>query len=278
MPARVTETGGCPVKLYCQTFHSHHQGRWLVWLHGLLGTGDDWLPAVAACHQHPSLVVDLPGHGRSANVNLTGGFAQMSALLNATLSEYQIRDYWLIGYSLGGRIAMYHAIYGKPDYGKPDYSKNSALQGLLVEGGNPGLFSRRERDRRLQHDQHWAQRFRREPMRSVLADWYQQPVFADLTAAQREQFIHLRSQNSGNGIADMLEKTSLGHQPWLVPALQQLSIPFSYLCGENDRKFQHIAQRYTLPLNTIPQVGHNAHYGDPVAFSSAVNHFLSLFG
>ncbi|MDC9580610.1 2-succinyl-6-hydroxy-2,4-cyclohexadiene-1-carboxylate synthase [Xenorhabdus sp. PR6a] len=268
MPASVTETGGSPVKLHCQTFHSPHQGTWLVWLHGLLGSGDDWSAAVAACHQHPSLVIDLPGHGHSVDVNLSGGFAEMSALLNTTLSAYQIKDYWLIGYSLGGRIAMYHAIYGKHD----------GLRGLLVEGGNPGLSSRRERDRRLQHDKHWAQRFRREPMRSVLADWYQQPIFADLTAVQREQFIQLRSQNSGNRIADMLEKTSLGQQPWLVPALQQISIPFSYLCGENDRKFQHIAQQYTLPLNTIPQVGHNAHYGNPVAFSSTVSHFLSLFG
>ncbi|WP_408673287.1 2-succinyl-6-hydroxy-2,4-cyclohexadiene-1-carboxylate synthase [Xenorhabdus doucetiae] len=269
----MTETGGSPMKLHCQTFHSHHQGAWLVWLHGLLGSGADWLPAVAACHQYPSLVVDLPGHGHSVDVNLTGGFAEMSALLNATLSDYHIKDYWLIGYSLGGRIAMYHATCGKPNYGK-----NSGLQGLLVEGGNPGLFSRHERDGRLQHDQHWAQRFRREPMKSVLADWYQQPIFADLTAAQREQLIRLRSQNNGNRIADMLENTSLSRQPWLVPALQQLAIPFSYLCGENDRKFQQIAQQYTLPLNTLPQVGHNAHYGNPAAFSRAVNHFLSLFG
>ncbi|SFN87744.1 2-succinyl-6-hydroxy-2,4-cyclohexadiene-1-carboxylate synthase [Xenorhabdus japonica] len=254
------------MKLKCQTFHSHNQGTWLVWLHGLLGKSDDWAPTVSVCDRYPSLVIDLPGHGDSADVALTGGFAEMSELLSATLSEYQINDYCLIGYSLGGRIAMYHAIHGEYD----------GLRGLLVEGGNPGLFSQQERDTRLQHDQRWAQRFRQEPITSVLADWYQQSVFADLTAAQRAQLIHLRSQNRGNSIADMLENTSLGRQPWLVPDLQQITIPFSYLCGENDRKFQNIAQQYTLPLKTILQVGHNAHYGNSAAFSSAVNHFLSL--
>ncbi|MBE8595486.1 2-succinyl-6-hydroxy-2,4-cyclohexadiene-1-carboxylate synthase [Xenorhabdus sp. BG5] len=268
MPARVTGTGGGAVKLNCRTFHTHNQGTWLVWLHGLLGSGGDWFPVVDACDRYPSLVVDLPGHGNSVNMNVTGGFAEMSELLTATLAGYSINDYCLMGYSLGGRIAMYHALYGK----------QNGLRGLLVEGGNPGLFSQQERDVRLRNDQHWAQRFRQEPMVSVLPDWYQQPIFADLTAVQREKIIHLRSQNRGDGIADMLESTSLGRQPWLVPALQQMSIPFSYLCGENDRKFQSIAQQYTLPLTTIPQVGHNAHYGNPVAFASAVNCFLSLFG
>ncbi|MDX7991848.1 2-succinyl-6-hydroxy-2,4-cyclohexadiene-1-carboxylate synthase [Xenorhabdus littoralis] len=256
------------MKLNCQTFHAHNQGTWLVWLHGLLGKGDDWLPLVNACDQYASLVIDLPGHGHSADITVAGGFAGMSELLAATLSEYQINDYWLIGYSLGARIAMYHAIHGKHD----------GLRGLLVEGGNPGLFSQTERDVRLQNDQHWAQRFRHEDIVSVLSDWYQQPVFADLTVMQREQLIHLRSQSRGSCIADMLENTSLGHQPWLVPDLQQLTTPFAYLCGENDCKFQRIAKQYTLPLKTIPQVGHNAHYGNPVAFAVAVNHFLSLFG
>ncbi|PHM46040.1 2-succinyl-6-hydroxy-2, 4-cyclohexadiene-1-carboxylate synthase [Xenorhabdus mauleonii] len=268
MPARIAETGGNAVTLGCQKFYPHNQGAWLVWLHGLLGRGDDWLPVVNACDQYASLVIDLPGHGSSADITLKGGFAEMSELLDATLSEQQIDDYWLIGYSLGGRIAMYHATHGKHD----------GLRGLLVEGGNPGLPTQQDRTVRLQHDKHWAQRFRQEPIESVLIDWYQQPVFADLTSEPREQLLHIRSQNSGSCIADMLENTSLAHQSWLVPDLQQLNMPFSYLCGENDCKFQEIAARYSLPLKTIPQVGHNAHYGNSVAFSAAVNHFLSLFG
>ncbi|AYA39845.1 2-succinyl-6-hydroxy-2,4-cyclohexadiene-1-carboxylate synthase [Xenorhabdus nematophila] len=268
MPARVTETGSYAVILNCQTLHSHHRGTWLVWLHGFLGKGDDWLPVINACNQYASLIIDLPGHGHSADIAVKGGFAEMSELLNATLSEQQVDDYWLMGYSLGGRIAMYHATHGKHD----------GLRGLLVEGGNPGLFSRQERAVRLQHDWRWAQRFRQEPIDAVLADWYQQSIFADLTLAQREKLIYLRSQNSGKSVAEMLESTSLGHQPWLIPDLQKITTPFVYLCGENDCKFQRIAEQYSLPLKTLPQVGHNAHYGNPVVFSAVVNHFLSLFG
>jgi 2-succinyl-6-hydroxy-2,4-cyclohexadiene-1-carboxylate synthase len=33
----------------------------------------------------------------------------MSTLLTRTLLSYNILNYWLVGYSLGGRIAMFHA-------------------------------------------------------------------------------------------------------------------------------------------------------------------------
>ncbi|REF27754.1 2-succinyl-6-hydroxy-2,4-cyclohexadiene-1-carboxylate synthase [Xenorhabdus cabanillasii] len=266
------------MKLACQIFNPDRQATWLVWLHGLLGCGNEWLPIVSACNQHASLVIDLPGHGDSADITAVGGFAGMSKLLNETLLACQIHDYWLIGYSLGGRFAMYYATQNYATQNHATHSHQKGLRGILVEGGNPGLFSQQERDARLLHDRHWAQRFRKESMLAVLADWYQQPVFADLSPEQRSHFIHLRSRNRGCSIADMLENTSLGHQPWLVPALQKLTVPFAYLCGEHDQKFKEIVKQYALPSKIIPQAGHNTHSSNPADFSAAVNHFLSLFG
>ena len=39
------------------------------------------------------------------------------------------------------------------------------------------------------------QRFACESLSTVLNDWYQQPVFADLSPAERQQLIELRSAN-----------------------------------------------------------------------------------
>ncbi|NHB61302.1 2-succinyl-6-hydroxy-2,4-cyclohexadiene-1-carboxylate synthase [Photorhabdus sp. RW14-46] len=254
------------MSLACRKFNGYNDRPWLVWLHGLLGCGDEWLPLVNLCAQHPSLVIDLPGHGDSTDVRVKD-LLEMSCLLSETLAEQRISQYWLIGYSLGGRIAMHHACYGDI----------RGLCGLLIEGGNPGLFSQQERNNRLEHDRNWAGRFRSQPIEQVLSDWYQQPVFSDLLPEQRQQLIKVRRHNNGDGVANMLENTSLGHQPWLVPVLQQLTLPFVYLCGENDKKFQHLAKRCALPLQTIPRVGHNAHRANAVAFAAVVNHFLSLF-
>ncbi|TGC86527.1 2-succinyl-6-hydroxy-2,4-cyclohexadiene-1-carboxylate synthase, partial [Salmonella enterica subsp. enterica serovar Wilhelmsburg] len=58
-----------------------------------------------------------------------------------------------------------------------------------------------------------AERARREPLTEVFHDWYQQPVFASLTAQQRQALTALRSQNNGETLAAMLPATSRAVRP-----------------------------------------------------------------
>lgn len=236
---------------------------WLVCLHGLLGSGEDWLPVLPFCRDWPVLLVDLPGHGASRTI-ATADFADVSRQLSATLLAQGITRYWLLGYSLGGRIAMYHACTGQHD----------GMLGLLVEGGHPGLATPELRTERTHHDARWAQRFRQEPLPAVLQDWYQQAVFADVDSEQREQLITRRSENHGASVAAMLEATSLGRQPFLAERLRHLSIPFAYLCGASDVKFQTLAAHYGLPLLSVARAGHNAHQANPTAYAERVRDFL----
>lgn len=237
---------------------------WLVCLHGLLGSGEDWQPITPFFKDWPLLLVDLPGHGASRGIR-TRGFAQASRQLTATLQRQGIDAFWLLGYSLGGRVAMYHACYGQP----------GGMKGLLVEGGNPGLAQPRLCEERLLHDARWAARFRQEPIDEVLTDWYRQTVFADLNAVQRASLVARRSHNDGAAIADMLEATSLGHQPWLGEDLRHRAFPFAYLCGERDAKFQMLAKQYNLPLLTVAQAGHNAHLANPAEYAARILSFIS---
>ncbi|MGL6019460.1 MAG: 2-succinyl-6-hydroxy-2,4-cyclohexadiene-1-carboxylate synthase [Gibbsiella quercinecans] len=236
---------------------------WLVWLHGFLGNNNEWRVIAGHCPQWPSLAIDLPGHGDSANQHCTG-LDDVSRQINAVLALYRIEKYWLVGYSLGGRIAMYHACQGN----------HSGLQGVVIEGGNPGLGSESQREQRSAHDAAWASRFRYEPITRVLADWYQQPVFADLSTVHREALIAVRAVNDGPAVADMLEATSLGRQPYLGDQLRQLPVPLRVLCGDSDHKFQALVREAGLPLGIVPQAGHNAHLGNPQDFVAQLHHFL----
>lgn len=227
---------------------------WLVFLHGLLGSGREWQPVLAQCRDWPCLTVDLPGHGESAAVT-TSGFAALDHQLAATLRLHQVERYWLIGYSLGGRVAMYHAA-----------RQPAGLCGLLVEGSHPGLLHPAERRARLDNDCRWAQRFLQQPLPQVLAAWYHQPVFADLTGPQRQALIGLRGGNHPVGIAQMLLATSLGHQPPLDGALRRLRLPFYTLCGEQDARFRSLAVERHLPLSLLPG-GHNVHHAHPGEFA-----------
>ncbi|WP_074012670.1 2-succinyl-6-hydroxy-2,4-cyclohexadiene-1-carboxylate synthase [Candidatus Sodalis sp. SoCistrobi] len=238
----------------------------LVWLHGLLGSGDDWLPVLPYFAGWPQLTLDLPGHGASAALP-PQPFAALSAALAQTLRGLDIGDYILIGYSLGGRLALYHACHGQ----------DPRLRALYVEGAHPGLADAPARRQWLRHDLAWARRFAGEPQAAVLADWYRQPVFSDITPMQRADLIRLRAGNFGAGIAAMLMAGSLGRQPDLLAPLRRLTLPFGYLCGAQDAKFSALAEQTRLSWWPIPAAGHNAHRGNPQAFAAQLLSLLAPF-
>lgn len=248
------------MKLHAALNPGHSRDRpCLVWLHGFLGSQQEWAAFSRTFTDWPQLWVDLPGHGGSVDI-AANSFAEVEQLLRNTLLSYNILNYQMVGYSLGGRVAMYHACQGN----------NPGLCGLVVEGGNPGLAEASARAQRQVADHRWAQRFRQQPLKDVLHDWYQQPVFSSLTEEERAELIALRRHNNPQTLASMLEATSLGAQPDLRAALRHLPIPFHYLCGERDKKFRSVAESLSLSAHLIPAAGHNAHRENPAAFSDCL--------
>lgn len=248
--------------LHAQARDAQPGSPWLVFLHGFSGDGQEWLTVGEQFTRFSRLYVDLPGHGGSADIRVSG-FADVIALLRNTLLSYNILNYWLLGYSLGGRVAMMAACQEMP-----------GLCGLVIEGGHPGLQSDAERDARRRSDHHWAERFRHDALADVFTDWYQQPVFASLDAQQRETLVVLRSQNNGETLAAMLEATSLAVQPDLRDALNARAFPFYYLCGERDSKFRALAAELAADCHVIPRAGHNAHRENPAGVIASLAQIL----
>ena len=238
---------------------------WLVFLHGFSGDHREWQPVGERFPQVNRLYVDLPGHGGSASLRVED-FTAMAEILKATLLSYNILNHWLVGYSLGGRIAMHYACCARPE----------GLAGVIVEGGHPGLTQAVEREQRLRNDRQWAQRFTEQPLADVFHAWYQQPVFASLTAAQRDALVALRQHNDGDGLAAMLLATSLAVQDDLRSALRHRTFSFDYLCGEHDLKFRAIAEELSLPCRIIRDAGHNAHRENPAGVADCLAQILPL--
>jgi 2-succinyl-6-hydroxy-2,4-cyclohexadiene-1-carboxylate synthase len=77
---------------------------WLVFLHGFSGDRNEWRKVGDAFP---------PGRGctsicraRRLRGYRGAGLCRGQYLLQSTLNSYNIHKYWLIGYSLGGRVAM----------------------------------------------------------------------------------------------------------------------------------------------------------------------------
>jgi pimeloyl-ACP methyl ester carboxylesterase len=91
-------------------FETHGAGRPLVLLHGGLGSGEMFgasLPAFAENHQ--VILVDLQGHGRTADVDRPFDYALMADDVAALIDHLGLDRPDVVGFSLGGGVGLHLA-------------------------------------------------------------------------------------------------------------------------------------------------------------------------
>src|SRR4030043_615955 len=85
----------------------------LVFLHGFLGSVDDWNFAVDHfVSDYCCLRIDLPGHGQTRLAD-PAQYAMPSTarLLIELLDKLKMSQAHLLGYSMGGRLALYLGVH-----------------------------------------------------------------------------------------------------------------------------------------------------------------------
>ena len=175
----------------------------LLLLHGFLGDKQDWQALIPSLSLHfYCICLDLPGHGNSPSIKLDKpGFIAVSQLIEHTLAALNVSSFHLLGYSLGGRIAL-HIVQLMPEQ----------VLSVTLESCHYGLDSQALRDDRLENDKLWDEQLQNLTMTEFLSLWYRQGVFADLTDNARAQLIKRRSNNTAAGLRSIYLATSLGRQ------------------------------------------------------------------
>lgn len=80
-------------------------GTPVVMLHGLFGSSDNLRAlATAIAEDHQVHRLDLPNHGRSSHCLC--GIEDMAAAVQGYLDHHGLSGCWLVGHSLGGKVAM----------------------------------------------------------------------------------------------------------------------------------------------------------------------------
>lgn len=242
----------------------------LVFLHGLLGDKNDWQKVIEKLPHFSCYTIDLPCHGEAQSISCDN-FDQICTYLAEQIQQQIKQPYYLVGYSLGGRIALHYSLDWLIHNPQP-----TVLQGLILEGANLGLSTEQEKQQRWQNDLHWATNFEQEDIQNVLQNWYQQAVFASLSPVQQQAFIMQRRHNQGTQIARMLKATSLAKQLDFREKVRSTSLPIYYFCGEQDQKFRQMAEQEKLDLTLISHAGHNAHWDNPQEFADKLQQKLFL--
>jgi 2-succinyl-6-hydroxy-2,4-cyclohexadiene-1-carboxylate synthase len=173
---------------------------------------------------------------------------------------------------MGGRLALYLAV-----------TYPHLINKLILESASPGLAEPAARAARVHSDEALADQIERDGIGAFVEYWARIPLFASqqrLPVALRQRLRDQRLQNRPHGLANSLRGMGTGVQPSLWDRLSALTVPVLLLTGEDDDKFDAIAQQMATRLpnarhQTIPQAGHTIHLEQPEAYWATVGAFLN---
>jgi 2-succinyl-6-hydroxy-2,4-cyclohexadiene-1-carboxylate synthase len=249
----------------------------LVLLHGFTGSAASWgtlLDRFVGAGWHV-IAFDMLGHGISdAPVEPERySIEHCQSDLLALLQQLAVKpgEAILLGYSMGGRIALYSAF-------------SHYFRAVILESASSGLADPQERALRRKSDWELAERIEREGIESFVNFWGKIPLFASQRNLAREQWEKQRRQrlnNRAQGLANSLRGVGTGEQPALHARLADLNIPVLLLAGELDTKFCRIAQETAaqLPqaqLYIVPGAGHTIHLEQAEQFCQLVHTFCTV--
>jgi naphthoate synthase len=247
----------------------------LLVLHGFSGQSAVWHQFARELLPDYYLVIpDLPGHGQSFSSKNPGDMALHTTVqdLASLLEHLSISQAGILGYSMGGRLALHFPLYAR-----------RLTQFLILESATAGLESAQDRRQRREADDFLACEISQRGMEWFSDYWGNTPLFATqperAVEASRRQ-TELRQQNSPEGLSYSLLAAGTGQQASLWSVLPFYSVPALIIAGGEDPKFTDIARRLhknlrSSTLQIIEGAGHAAHLENPQAFHSAVANFLN---
>jgi 2-succinyl-6-hydroxy-2,4-cyclohexadiene-1-carboxylate synthase len=169
-------------------------------------------------------------------------------------------SFTLVGYSMGGRIALHMAL-----------AMPKRVARLVLIGASPGVADPAERAARREADERLADEIEGLPLEEFARRWASNPVLAGQPAWVRED----RLRNTPSGLARALRGLGTGALPPLWERLGELRMPVVLVVGERDRKFRTIADAMSAGIGdvevvVVPDVGHAVHLEAPPAVADLI--------
>jgi len=248
--------------------------RYPVLLHGFTGSAASWggrvVDGLTGAGLTPVLL-DLPGHGGDAGRRDPPAFT-----LDAVLAQISEAGDWpadVVGYSMGGRLALHFAA-----------AHPERVRRLVLESASPGLATEPERAARRAADEALAASLLSDGVEAFVDRWEAQPLFesrlrleSDVVAHHRE----LRLRNDAASLAAALRGLGTGSLPSLWERLPDIAVPTLLVVGALDRKFVQIAERMATAMPSarvavVPDAGHTVHLERPSAWLAVVTDFLRV--
>lgn len=241
----------------------------MIWcLHGAVGMADDWKDLAREWGQAGEVVrrVDLWRFLDCEPMELEE-FGK--AFCEEVRAGGEPGRNILVGYSMGGRLAL-HALL--------QAAGTDLFAGAVMVSAHPGLTDERERILRMAADAEWAAQALVGDWKEFLGKWDGQAVL-EATAAPAwgdRRPLEPRRQAVARSFMDW----SLGKQADLRGSLAAVQVPVLWVTGERDEKFTELAGTAVPHLpggrhEVLPGAGHRLPWEQSAEFARLVATFLA---
>lgn len=248
--AKASDEAQVPVECWC--------------LHGAVGAASDWrsLAGILAKEGISTRAVDLWRFLECESVPMPEFGKRLNADAEGEVSRGQRRV--LIGYSMGGRLALHALLEGGP------------WDAAVIISANPGIRDAQEASSKRSQDTVWATRALTQPWAEFLGDWNSQPILGGAMRDEREDRKLIQRRRE---IARSFVDWSAGNQQPLWQKLEEIRVPILWIAGENDGKFAAIvteaaslSERFEAAI--APDAGHRVPWENEAWFAETVRSFL----
>ncbi len=259
------------------TYHVRARGDGppLLLLHGFTGSSQTWDPFLARfAARFRVLAVDLPGHGRTDAPRDPERYAaeRLVADLVALLDALDAPRARVLGYSLGGRLALHLAV-----------TAPERVAALVLESASPGIAEPDQRATRVREDEALANDLEHNGIQAFVDRWERLPLWASqarLPAAERARLRAQRLAQRPEGLANSLRGFGAGRPRPLHSELGRLTMPVLVLAGADDERYVTVGRAMAAGIpnarfDIVPEAGHAVHLEQPGRFAKLALDFLT---
>jgi 2-succinyl-6-hydroxy-2,4-cyclohexadiene-1-carboxylate synthase len=241
------------------------EGPPVTLLHGFTQSGRSWLEVIS---RMPAgwmwIMPDLRGHGETQTApDAPCSMDACTRDLEMLWDHLGVTRSHLVGYSMGGRLAL-HVAARRPQ----------RILSLLTIGAHAGL-EEEAREGRRRGDAALAKRIEEEGLEAFVNYWTSQPLFAGLERRGPAFVAQVRAGRLSNRVAGLvcsLLGMGAGTMEPVWDDLAHLDVPCTFVAGQLDHGYVASARRLaaTVPkgrIEIVPRAGHTVHQERPDAFA-----------
>lgn len=250
------------------------EGKPIICLHGFSENLSTW--ELLEVEGYQLIFIDLIGHGKS-DKPYSGKYYCLKVMLkhlNKLIFQLGLKKYSMLGYSMGGRIALAYALA---------YPKE--IDKLILESASYGECGSINRLKRHMKDFNLAKSIRENGIEWFNRYWSNLSLFESqrkLPKAVTDEISKRRLSNVPHALSNTMLCSGQGRFPYLKNQTAKLCMPILYISGECDEKYRQIGNDFEKMNSNVKHAiiigsGHNTHIEDPDAFRQVLSKFLNNY-